>query len=84
MEGEMMAKQLAYGRQWSATQLSTVMNNYSLPQIKQRLAFQIVNQRLGCQRCGQVVKLQARLTDGLYKQLTAYTGKAQSVPHASA
>lgn len=62
----MMAKQLAYGRQWSATQLSTVMNNYSLPQIKQRPAFQIVNQRLVCQRCGQVVKEQARLPDGRY------------------
>lgn len=67
----MMAKQLAYGRQWSATQLSTVMNNYSLPQIKQRLAFQIVNQRLVCQRCGQVVKEQARLPDGRYYLLLA-------------
>lgn len=60
----MMEKQLACGRQWSATQFSAVMNNYSLPQIKQRPAFQAINQRLVCQRCGQVAKEQARLPDG--------------------
>ncbi|KRM20665.1 DEAD/DEAH box helicase [Latilactobacillus graminis] len=62
----MIEKQLACGRQWSATQFSSVMNNYSLPQIKQRPAFQKIDQQLVCQRCHQVVSEQTCLPDGRY------------------